>query len=77
MQFTTTTSFFALLLALFSMISLANAVPIGLEKKDVFVPLITYPTTGTVWKVGSEHHVRWSVFFVTWNGRKIFDSTWM
>ncbi|KAF9485511.1 hypothetical protein BDN70DRAFT_770384, partial [Pholiota conissans] len=32
-----------------------------LESRDVFVPPITYPHAGTVWKVGEHHNVTWDI----------------
>lgn len=37
-------------------------------KRDVFDPPITYPTAGTVWRVGETHNVTWYV------GSKILDA---
>lgn len=59
MQFSVTSFLFALCFALFSMLSLVNAVPVGLEKRDVYAPPVLYPYTGTVWKVGAKHNVTW------------------
>ncbi|KAH9928444.1 uncharacterized protein BXZ73DRAFT_102286 [Epithele typhae] len=36
----------------------ASASPIA-EKRDVFVPPVTYPHAGTVWHSGQTHHVTW------------------
>ncbi|KAI0632211.1 hypothetical protein C8Q77DRAFT_1218678 [Trametes polyzona] len=47
-------SIFSVLLALFAVVS---ALP--LEVRDVFVPPVTYPHAGTVWKVGQHHNVTW------------------
>ncbi|KAJ7217295.1 hypothetical protein GGX14DRAFT_602861 [Mycena pura] len=44
-------------LALMSALALAVATP--LAPRDVFVPPVTYPHTGTVWKVGQHHNVTW------------------
>jgi hypothetical protein len=33
----------------------------SIEKRDVFVPPVTYPHAGTVWKFGQKHHVTWYV----------------
>ncbi|KZP01954.1 hypothetical protein FIBSPDRAFT_880668, partial [Athelia psychrophila] len=60
MQFTTT-SLFALFFALFSALSLTSAAPLSLDKRDVYAPPVTYPHTGTVWKVGAKHNVTWYV----------------
>lgn len=50
------------LVALFStLFSLAAAIPVSLETRDVFVPPILYPHAGTVWKAGSHHNVTWCV----------------
>ena len=47
-------SIFTFILSLFTM---AYALP--LAKRDVFVPPVTSPTTGTVWVVGSQQNVTW------------------
>lgn len=31
------------------------------EKRDVFNPEITYPTSSTLWNVGERHNVTWSI----------------
>ncbi|KAI0273486.1 hypothetical protein BC834DRAFT_816913 [Gloeopeniophorella convolvens] len=56
MQFTTTLTslFFVFAVALMSVV---QAVP--LLQRDVYVPPITYPHEGTVWKVGDHHNVTW------------------
>ncbi|KZP20302.1 hypothetical protein FIBSPDRAFT_861826 [Athelia psychrophila] len=58
MQFTTT-SLFALFFALFSALSLTSAAPLSLDTRDVWSPPVTYPHTGTVWKIGAKHNVTW------------------
>lgn len=45
---------------LFSLIAFVSAAPITLDARDVFVPPITYPHAGTVWKAGARHNVTWS-----------------
>ncbi|KAI0351551.1 hypothetical protein OH77DRAFT_1439225 [Trametes cingulata] len=48
------------LLALFA--PLAAAVPVTeLEKRDVYVPPVLYPHSGTVWYKGQRHNVTWDV----------------
>ncbi|OSC97236.1 hypothetical protein PYCCODRAFT_1419907 [Trametes coccinea BRFM310] len=47
-------SIISFLLALFAVVS---ALPLAV--RDVFVPPVTYPHAGTVWKVGSHHNVTW------------------
>ncbi|KZP20308.1 hypothetical protein FIBSPDRAFT_861835 [Athelia psychrophila] len=59
MQFSTT-SLFALFFALFSALSLTSAAPLSLDKRDVYDPPVTYPHSGTVWKVGAKHNVTWN-----------------
>jgi len=61
MQFTTTSYFLTLCLALFSMMSLVSALPIALqlENRDVYAPPVTYPHSGVVWKSGDKHSVKW------------------
>jgi len=57
MKFTFTTPF-AIFAVLFA--GAAAAVPV-LKKRDVFVPPVLYPTTGTVWTKGETHTVTWSL----------------
>ena len=54
MTSTSLMSFFLCIFAVFA--ALVSAVPIA---RDVFVPPITYPKAGTVWKTGSRHNVTW------------------
>ena len=42
-----------------ALISLVAAAPLAV--RDVYVPPITYPHAGTVWKIGSSHNVTWYV----------------
>lgn len=55
------TTSFTNCLALFflALVAVVSAGPI--MKRDVFVPPVTYPHQGTVWKVGSKHNVTWDV----------------
>jgi len=46
---------------LFSLLAFVSAAPVSLESRDVFVPPITYPHAGTVWKAGARHNVTWSI----------------
>jgi len=55
MQFTTTTFFFAL----FSTMSLVNALPVQLTTRDVYAPPVLYPNASTIWTVGSKYNVTW------------------
>ncbi|KZP20269.1 hypothetical protein FIBSPDRAFT_789629 [Athelia psychrophila] len=54
-----TSSLFALFFALFSALSLTSAAPLSLGTRDVYDPPVTYPHTGTVWKVGAKYKVTW------------------
>ncbi|KAI0667611.1 hypothetical protein C8Q78DRAFT_981562 [Trametes maxima] len=47
-------SVFSFFLSLFALVS---ALPLAV--RDVFVPPVTYPHTGTEWKVGQHHNVTW------------------
>ena len=40
---------------------LAAAMPVEMEKRDVYVPPILYPHAGTVWYKGQRHNVTWYV----------------
>ncbi|KAJ3983580.1 hypothetical protein F5890DRAFT_1413415 [Lentinula detonsa] len=54
-------SFAFFLLTIFFTIS--NAFPLSnlMNKRDVFVPPITYPTNTTVWNSGEVHNVTWDI----------------
>ncbi|KAH7912530.1 hypothetical protein BJ138DRAFT_1178735 [Hygrophoropsis aurantiaca] len=55
---TSFTTFFFTFLSLFAM---AISLPVArLQTRDVFVPPITYPHAGTIWKVGDYHNVTWN-----------------
>ena len=58
MKFTSITTLASLILV---SLSSTVALPVHLEVRDVFVPPILYPTAGTVWTVGEQHNVTWSV----------------
>jgi len=49
-------TFYLILLALFATVTSAP-----LRIRDVFVPPVLYPHSGTVWKVGDKHNVTWDV----------------
>ena len=51
--------FFSLLVAFFFSFASAAALPVEVDRRDVWVPPITYPHAGTVWKVGQYHNVTW------------------
>jgi len=53
------TSFTTFLFAILSLFALALGAPMVLDTRDVFVPPVTYPHTGTVWKIGNHHNVTW------------------
>jgi len=53
------TSFTTFLFTLLSLFAIGLAAPIQLDARDVYVPPVTYPKAGTVWKIGDDHHVRW------------------
>lgn len=57
-------SLFTLFFALLSAFSLVSATPLTPEDRVVFAPHVTYPHTGTVWKVGQRHNVTWFVHFL-------------
>ncbi|KAF7967345.1 hypothetical protein HWV62_34681 [Athelia sp. TMB] len=59
MQFSMT-ALFSLFFALFSSLSLVSAAPLVLDTRDVYSPPVTYPHSGTVWKVGERHNVTWN-----------------
>jgi hypothetical protein len=40
-----------------ALMSFVGAAPLAV--RDVYVPPITYPRAGTVWKIGSNHTVTW------------------
>ncbi|CAL1712674.1 unnamed protein product [Somion occarium] len=39
--------------------TLVSALPVNMQVRDVFVPPITLPKEGTVWKVGTKQNVTW------------------
>ncbi len=41
------------------LMSLARAVPLAV--RDVYVPSVTSPHAGAVWKIGGHHNVTWYV----------------
>ncbi|PSR70951.1 hypothetical protein PHLCEN_2v13173 [Hermanssonia centrifuga] len=43
---------------LVALAAVVSAVPV-LFLRDVFVPPVTYPHAGTVWKIGQRHNVTW------------------
>ncbi|KAI0647964.1 hypothetical protein C8Q79DRAFT_925001 [Trametes meyenii] len=47
-------SMFSFFLSLFALV---GAIPLAV--RDVFLPPVTYPHTGTEWKVGQLHNVTW------------------
>ncbi|KAF7979795.1 hypothetical protein HWV62_40844 [Athelia sp. TMB] len=53
------TSLFSLFFALLSALSLVSAAPLSLDTRDVYAPPVTYPHSGTVWKVGDKYTVTW------------------
>ncbi|KAI0374594.1 hypothetical protein BV20DRAFT_1079519 [Pilatotrama ljubarskyi] len=52
--------FFFALLALFAQL-VAAAPAADLHKRDVYVPPVLYPHSGTVWYKGQRHNVTWDV----------------
>ncbi|KAI0306702.1 hypothetical protein B0F90DRAFT_1623024 [Multifurca ochricompacta] len=56
MQFTTNLTY-VLIVFTAVLLSLVRAAP--LIARDVYVPPITYPHPGTIWKIGSYHNVTW------------------
>ncbi|KAF7967346.1 hypothetical protein HWV62_34683 [Athelia sp. TMB] len=53
------TSLFSIFFALFSVLSFVSSAPLNLDTRDVYTPPVTYPKSGTVWKVGSKYNVTW------------------
>ncbi|KAK0184937.1 hypothetical protein F5146DRAFT_1114126 [Armillaria mellea] len=52
-------NFTSLLFALVSLFTVVFAMPVNLDKRDVFVPPILYPHSGTVWTINQRHNVTW------------------
>ncbi|KAK0442643.1 hypothetical protein EV421DRAFT_570529 [Armillaria borealis] len=52
----------SLMFAFVSVFTLVFAIPVNLDKRDVFVPPILYPHSGTVWTINQRHNVTWSGF---------------
>ncbi|TFK34052.1 hypothetical protein BDQ12DRAFT_690311 [Crucibulum laeve] len=51
----------AFTLLFISMLTLVAGTPLSLDTRDVFVPPVLYPHTGTVWKILARHNVTWDV----------------
>ncbi|KAG5716652.1 hypothetical protein E4T56_gene16389 [Termitomyces sp. T112] len=47
------------ILTLFSLLTLVVSAPI--DARDVYVPPVLYPRSGTVWSAGSTHNVTWDI----------------
>ncbi|PBK66697.1 hypothetical protein ARMSODRAFT_959839 [Armillaria solidipes] len=52
-------NFTSLVFAFVSVFTLVFAIPVNLDKRDVFVPPILYPHSGTVWTINQRHNVTW------------------
>ncbi|KAH8110484.1 hypothetical protein DFH11DRAFT_1880544 [Phellopilus nigrolimitatus] len=52
---------FGLFAVLLSLFSLARALPLALQPRDVWAPRVTYPVFGTVWSVGERYNVTWDL----------------
>ncbi|KAK0457227.1 uncharacterized protein EV420DRAFT_1271664 [Desarmillaria tabescens] len=52
-------NFTSLLLTYLSLFALVLAGPVNLDERDVFVPPILYPHSGTVWTIKQRHNVTW------------------
>lgn len=46
-------------LVLFTLFTFVASFPLNVVQRDVFVPPVTYPGNGTVWKIGGVHNVTW------------------
>ena len=46
---------FFLVVALFSIMTAAAPI----TGRDVYIPPVTYPKNGTIWRTGSTHNVTW------------------
>ena len=42
-----------------ALLSFVGAAPLAV--RDVYVPPVTYPSIGTIWKIGASHNVTWYV----------------
>ncbi|KAG6835641.1 hypothetical protein H0H93_016272 [Arthromyces matolae] len=42
-----------------SLLTVARGLALNLSKRDVFVPPVTYPHAGTVWKINQHHNITW------------------
>jgi hypothetical protein len=61
MKFTSLTIATVSILSALSATGVSGAPIAELDTRDVFVPPITYPHAGTVWKVGQRHNVSWDI----------------
>ncbi|KAF9460592.1 hypothetical protein BDZ94DRAFT_1222827 [Collybia nuda] len=57
MYFMNLTNLFSLFLL--SFVVLVRGKPLSLSPRDVYVPPVLYPHTGTVWKINNHHNVTW------------------
>ena len=55
----------------------ASALPLSLEKRDIWSPQVLYPHEGTTWYYGQKHNVTWCAFLPQWASklRLTVDST--
>ncbi|KAH8114412.1 hypothetical protein DFH11DRAFT_1688937 [Phellopilus nigrolimitatus] len=60
-MFSTSRVFCTLFAALAALFSLASALPLEPERRDVWVPQVTYPHADIVWKIGYRHNVSWDL----------------
>ncbi|KAK0203272.1 hypothetical protein DFS33DRAFT_1505760 [Desarmillaria ectypa] len=51
----------SLLFPFVSLFTVVLAVPVDLEKRDVFIPPVLYPHSGTVWTIKQRHNVTWDI----------------
>ncbi|KAH7103086.1 hypothetical protein BKA62DRAFT_697165, partial [Auriculariales sp. MPI-PUGE-AT-0066] len=42
-----------------ALLTVVSASPVGMEKRVVYDPTVTYPHKATVWKLGARHNVTW------------------
>jgi len=52
-------AFTNLYLAFFALLASVSVFAAPVSNRDVFVPPVTYPHAGTVWKIGARHNVTW------------------
>jgi len=54
-----TSSFMTFVFTLLALLTFVASAPVS--PRDVFVPPVTYPSAGVIWKAGDSHDVTWDI----------------